>query len=415
MAAPWPTPHLAAVTGRTVAAAAQNASAFVSASSVSSWANGTANGVPLGWASPASVLDAARRLLERTAVEGGSAAGAVSSSAAPASLVGRAAPGLSPWGVPVWASVLLAVGGLIGVSRLWSLMLFPASLLGWRVYKVDDERHLQILKQRFVRAATIVHNNESTGWIFGCWFVGFINQSEHSLSRSQTCFLLARQAMMRQVTQPVFVETTTGRRDVFITVYDRCGGYESVYFTERKLNVSDFHPRPPQEEAIAHIQRHFAARKFATVLLSGAPNTGKSVVALLLAKQLNGSFVHEFNPTEPGNHFNNLYNKAGPSRERPLIVTFEEVDGMIDAVHHGKIRRHDSKPIAIHNKATWNTFLDNIDHGFYPFVVFLFTTNQPFAWFDELDASYMRRGRISVKLRLTESSCEVWNEDAGGP
>lgn len=303
------------------------------------------------------------------------------------------------------STILFAVSGFFSFSLLWSLFLYPVSVFGWNVYLVDDERHLQILKQKFVRAATIINNNEAFGWIFGHWYVGYIYQSGDRFNKTQACYVLARKEMMDQVTQPVFTETV-GRKEIFIKVHDRCGSYDFIYYTERKLNVTDFHPRDPQQKAITHIEQYYKEHKFATVLLSGPPNAGKSVIALLLAKQLSGSLVYEFNPTEPGNNFNNLYNKASPTFGCPLIVTFEEVDVMIDALHHGKVQRHDSKPISIYNKATWNTFMDNIDHRFYPYVVFLFTTNRPFSWFDTLDASYMRQGRVNVKLHLTESSCE---------
>jgi hypothetical protein len=56
--------------------------------------------------------------------------------------------------------------------------------------------------------------------------------------------------------------------------------------------------------------------------------------------------------------------------------------------------------------------MDNIDHRFYPFVVFLFTTNRSLQWFEALDPSYMRQGRVNVKIQLTESTCELVKDSA---
>jgi hypothetical protein len=309
----------------------------------------------------------------------------------------------------ITSTLLFAISGFFSFSLLWSLFLYPVSAFGWNVYLIDDERHLQTLKQKYVRSATIINNNEAFGWVFGYWYIGYIYATGDRFSKTQSCYILARKDLMNDVTQPVFTEDV-GRKEIYIKLHDRCGNYDYIYYTERKLNVTDFHPREAQAQAIDHIEKYYKENKFATVLLAGPPNAGKSVISLLLTKRLKGSLVYEFNPTEPGNNFNNLYNKANPTFSCPLIVTFEEVDGMIEAIHQGKVLRHEHKPISIYNKATWNTFMDNIDHRFYPFVVFLFTTNRLLQWFETLDPSYMRQGRVNVKIRLTETSCELVND-----
>lgn len=304
------------------------------------------------------------------------------------------------------SGIVLALSGCFSMSILWSLFLLPMRMFGLSLYFVDDERQLQALKRIVAKSSSIVNNDEAFGWIFGKWYVGYIYQSGDRWQKSQMCYLIARKILIDEI-KPQPVQLNTSAEPVFVQLYDRCGNYDYIYYTDRKLNVTDFMARPQQEKAICFIESYYKVQKFATVLLSGPPNCGKSVIALLLAKHFSGSLVYEFNPTEPGNSINNLYNKVNPSFNAPLIITFEEVDGMIEAIHHGKVTRHDTKPISIYNKATWNTFLDNIDHRFYPHVIFLFTTNRCLSWFEDLDPSYMRNGRVNVKIAMTASSCEL--------
>lgn len=305
------------------------------------------------------------------------------------------------------STVLVAVSGAFSLSILWSLLLYPTIIFGVQLYLIDDERQLQLLKTKFVKnSCSITNNNEAFGWIFGRWFLGYIYQTGDRFSKAQSCYILAPNAMINEILQPV-IPSEPGKTEIYIKIFDRCGNFDYMYYTERKLNVTDFTPREQQTKAIKFIESYYKAQKFATVLLSGPPNCGKSVIALLLARHFSGSLVYEFNPTEPGNHINNLYNKVNPTFSAPLIITFEEVDGMIEAIHFGKIVRHDTKPISIYNKATWNTFLDNIDHRFYPHVIFLFTTNKALKWFEDLDPSYMRNGRVNVKIAMTDSSCDL--------
>ncbi len=95
----------------------------------------------------------------------------------------------------------------------------PLSAFGWKVHFIDDERHLQVLKQKFVTNATIVNNNEAFGWIFGKWFVGYIYLGFDRYRKFQQCYILAQKAMMDRVTQFTDCDSS-GKAEVFIRIYE---------------------------------------------------------------------------------------------------------------------------------------------------------------------------------------------------
>lgn len=304
--------------------------------------------------------------------------------------------------------LLITAASLVGFQSCWTLLFLPFKVWQYHLYYIDEDKHIQALRKKFLGCSSMLSNNEALGWVFGQWFIGYITVNGDARNKSYKAYLLAHRDLFEKITQGQNeIHRSAIVKRITVNIYDRCGSYDYFYYTERKLDVTDFIPRDNQQKAVDLISGYYKTKRNAVVLLSGPTSAGKSIVSLLLARALQGSVVYEFNPTEPGNNFNTLYNKATPTFEAPLVVTFEEADMMIEALHLGKILRHESKPIAVHNKATWNTFMDNIDHGFYPNVVFVLTTNRGAEWFDALDVSYMRAGRVNLKIALGHASCEL--------
>jgi hypothetical protein len=85
-----------------------------------------------------------------------------------------------------------------------------------------------------------------------------------------------------------------------------------------------------------------------------------------------------------------------------LIVVLEEVDGIIMAIHNNTINipEHIPIPIQIKNKKDWNQFLDRFDRKIYQNVVVFLTSNQNISFFDNLDPSYMRIGRVNGRFEV---------------
>jgi tRNA 2-selenouridine synthase SelU len=93
-----------------------------------------------------------------------------------------------------------------------------------------------------------------------------------------------------------------------------------------------------------------------------------------------------------------------PSRERPLIVVFDEFDGPLQRVHENSIESHKKTPIAVQDKQGWNRMLDDLSRGLYPHVILILTTNKSPKHFNAMDRSYIRTGRVDLVSELRESS-----------
>jgi len=131
--------------------------------------------------------------------------------------------------------------------------------------------------------------------------------------------------------------------------------------------------------------------------------TGKSTIGLLIAKELNGSYCHEFNPTEPGDSFTNLLRDTEQNDDDlngPLVVVMEEIDIMIKNIHESKIARHNKITTAVHSKSTFNTFLD--DMIFYKNIIIIMTSNVSKEVIDTVDPSYIRSGRVNAYYTMSQ-------------
>ena len=132
------------------------------------------------------------------------------------------------------------------------------------------------------------------------------------------------------------------------------------------------------------------------VLLLGRPNCGKTFLGYLLASHLDGIHVDQHRPTEPGDLFQQLQDRAAPSKEAPLVVVYNEWDGVITDVDAGRIPRHDEYITEVRNKSTLNDYLDRLQ--FVKGFLGVFTSNKTKEWLGTIDPAYLRPGRIDMTI-----------------
>jgi hypothetical protein len=186
-----------------------------------------------------------------------------------------------------------------------------------------------------------------------------------------------------------------------IKFYNRMGSYSGgLYYSQRKLDVTNIIPQGEQIHIISDIISIFNKKRRAIIFLHGVSGAGKSTVGILLAKELDGSFCHTFNPTTPGDNLHSVARDAeiGEDDAKPLVIVIEEANTLIRAAHTNTITLHKDVQTLVYNKSTYNTFLD--DMILYENVVLILTSNESIEQIAELDPCYLRKGRIDASYSM---------------
>jgi hypothetical protein len=294
-------------------------------------------------------------------------------------------------------SAIIAIG--------WSFPFLLTPLIGLQFYIVTENRVQPFLKKTKLYSS-LIRNDEQDGWIVGYPFIGYIYTKEEKrelyLFTTYTYFQ-KRMSEIERIGQDI--RKNNSNKTVYINVYEREGSYSCIYYLRRQFNMDYFNPREYQQTIISDILKKYEEKRTNVSILHGERGIGKSMIPLLLAKELAKKhdqsdekdlvkYCDTFNPTDPGDSFVILYNKTFPTKTSPLIVVIEEFDTILNKVHNHIILPHKNYPILIRDKPSWNQFFDRVDRIYYPWVIFILTTNVHPSVISEMDSSYIREGRV---------------------
>lgn len=286
----------------------------------------------------------------------------------------------------------------------WVAVFMLTQLFGVRLYTLRDKETCQRVQRRLVRSSHVADGGRGYGISVGRWYYASVSVTRCDEGDRYEVWMIATAASFERLTAEEVVVpaaiATAGEGapapppTTSLTVLERTGSYYNAWWRKRRIPAPS-EPRPAQVAVIDHIVAHQKRVGHTVALLYGPPGTGKSMIGVLLAARLGGTYSNTLRPWQPGDTLAGLYEEAEPTAEKPLVVVFDEVDSALVAIHAG-VPPHKALPIATGDKPGWNRFLDEIGRGMYPHLVLLMTTNRSPEFIRELDPSYIREGRVDA-------------------
>jgi hypothetical protein len=266
-------------------------------------------------------------------------------------------------------------------------------LAGLRLYRVINN----VAFKKHIKFFTSTTDNEPDGYFCGWPFVGRFNWKSGGMTIVTTKAFY--NAMIVPTIQAAAVSPSS--RLWFVDFQGRYSGY-----SQKRIDVPDFKERKDQSVVIDAILADYKERKFSVSILSGQPGSGKSMVGLLTAKRILESkiadevmFCESWDPTQSDQTFSSLVGHSGLNKSKPLVIIIDEADEIIRKIHEERSQSHQFNG-TIKNKADWNRLFDRFDRGIYRHAMIIMTTNKPLQWFNEIDPSFIRPGRVNLQVTL---------------
>ena len=317
--------------------------------------------------------------------------------------------------ISIWTGLAIGLASTIFQMIPWAVVFIFTRKYGIRYYTIHNRDECRRVQRRIKdHSSHTSDNDKGYGYAFGKWYLSYVSLDHHG---EFEVWILATEASFKELTRDlnddvdddtaanaiVYPKEITG--DLVkvpkkkIDILDRRGSYDNLWYRKRTIRNIGIKPHPEQRIILDRIKGVYEQKQRGVFYIHGAPCTGKSMIGLLLAEEYSACYSNSYTPWEPGDILTSVIDEAEPTKERPLISAFEEVDGALIRIHEG-IERHKNIPTAITDKSSWNRFLDNFDRGLYPFVILLMTSNKSFDFVNKLDSSYLRKGRVDEVFEM---------------
>jgi len=297
------------------------------------------------------------------------------------------------------SSILTSIS--YGFGYLWCGFCLCASYYGYPLHQVKSKEKVMSLMTKVKWSAMKDENNKSQWFFIGNNFIGtFMNND-----KGQMAYIMCSDKTFKNLTELIDSSIKSEK----IHIYERTGNYFWLDYDKREFIVDKYISNKKQSLIIEEIIDLYKIRKSFVIFIYGEPGSGKSMCSILLAKQLKGSLVRTFDPTDPGDNLASLYSTVNPTEDNPLILVLDEVNILYHRVYHNLILPHKHIPIQIFNKTSLNRFFDDINLGLYPNTIIVMTSNISTKEIEEnYDPSYIREGRVDLRFNL-EKDIEICN------
>lgn len=248
-------------------------------------------------------------------------------------------------------------------------------------------------------------SNLGYGYSVGKWYIFFISAKDENAwlltTKSHYEHLIKGNTNCIKILNEEEDEVEIMEKDLDrICIYERMGDYCNPWYKKRNIDILPITPHKNQAQIIQEIIKQYEKSNKLSIYISGRPNTGKSMIGLMLAMKYKSSYCNSFKPWQPGDFLGDLYSDVEPTKDKPMILVLDEIDIALVNIHKG-IPLHPKIPIAVSDKMGWNSFLDHIHWGMYPYIILIMISNKSFEFIQNLDSSYMRPGRVDQVFTMS--------------
>lgn len=321
-------------------------------------------------------------------------------------------------------TLLTTLAGLGFLGQFTILLQIPVILLkaaGYSTFRVRNDRDtvkgmLKLLNQETYSSSSVYEYGKElpSGMFIGWKCFGYYSDSSRESENGTEIVIFTSAKNFKDIIrrsvipcETVVLDKTnqtlaTQSRPHPIKIWNRYGTYTHLYYSDFKVDLSFIYPMGDQGPIMQDIIERYNKAKRLVSFVYGVTGAGKSTLGLLIAKELNGAYCHDFNPTDPGDSFKSLMRdtKSDTEMSGPLVIVMEEIDTTIKMIHEGSVPRHPKAITSIHNKATFNSLLD--DMIFHRNMIIILTSNKTKEEIDALDTSYLREGRVNAYYTMNE-------------
>lgn len=295
------------------------------------------------------------------------------------------------------------------ISILWSIVFLIPRIIGYNLNQVSGNMLSEFLPN--VKTCSYFSNGEPNGWVIGWekgFYIGYIFVISNGNNSIKSFYILSSQTFYeKNFSKKNNVNDTLINNPPIISLFTREGSFWSLEYRDSDYTPPSklFPPRLNQSKIIEDILNIYDVylHPYVRVLLCAKPGFGKSAIAIQLCNELlkiykEVALVTTWCPTDPNDSFVRLYNKVKPTKDKPLVILLDEIDITVKNMLSGEIKISDATPmpIEIMSKKSWNDFFDAFDREMYKYVIIIMTSNQHTSYFNQLDSSLLREGRIDI-------------------
>ena len=273
--------------------------------------------------------------------------------------------------------------------------LFFSMISKYKIYMINDKNKIKSI-YNYIQYSTFLDDQQTPhGFILGNNFIGFLNNNNNNSleSSKKILYILINEINFKSIFSNNVIEDS-------INYWYRDGNYWDIKYKKRLLHV-DIIPDNKQQEVINDISLYYNEFNKGVFFIYGEPGKGKSTLLRILGNHYKSHICKTLKISDPNDTIEYIYNSVVPTKERPLIILFDEIDTLIHSIHNNEIQKHKHYPIEVYNKTTYNTFFDNMNDSMFPYVILLLTSNKSKEEIDnETHSCYLREGRVNKYFHL---------------